>query len=140
VTNKRKARGKASASQSSEVEAKSPANEDAEWRMRYSARILRDDLPLIGHAAYGVAKKAINKKLKKNPEGYGDPLGPPLEGLWKLRITHVRIAYHIEKADHEVWVLAIADRDKIWDRMEGEILNRFQGELMKQQERIRQQK
>jgi hypothetical protein len=56
------------------------------------------------------------------PDQYGDGLGPPLTGLWTLKSSHVRVAYHIEVSAHEVWILMIADRDVIWDRHEAEIL------------------
>lgn len=68
---------------------------------------------------------AIDKKLPLDPHQYGDGLRPPLDGLYKLKSSHVRIVYHIEDADHEVWVLMMADRSVIWDRHEGEILGRL---------------
>jgi mRNA-degrading endonuclease RelE of RelBE toxin-antitoxin system len=60
-----------------------------------------------------------------DPHQYGGGLRPPLAGIYKLKSSHVRIAYHIEEADHEVRVLMIADRNVIWDRHEDDILGRL---------------
>jgi mRNA-degrading endonuclease RelE of RelBE toxin-antitoxin system len=95
------------------------------WRLRFSSRILDEDLGNIGHAAYETAKKAIRKKLPVDPHQYGEGVRPPLDGIYKLKSSNVRVAYHIEEAAHEVWVLMIADRRVIWDRHEDEILGRL---------------
>ncbi len=81
-------------------------------------------MPQIGHAAYERAKKAI-KKLTKAPEQYGEPLHAPLHGLYKLKSSHVRVAYHIDAEAREVWVLLIGDRQAIWDTRQGEFLERL---------------
>lgn len=111
------------------------ADQGAAWKLFFSPRILTEDLSEIGHAAYETAKKAIQKKLPVAPDQYGDGLGPPLAGLWKLKASHVRVAYHIEISAHEVWVLMIGDRDVIWDRHEDEILARLAGERDRAQKR-----
>lgn len=95
------------------------------WRLRYSERIIDEDLDDIGRAAYDVAMAAIDRKLKVDPHQYGDGLGPLLAGLMKLKASHVRIAYHIEDDAHEVWVLMLGDRQDIWKRREGDILERL---------------
>ena len=89
---------------------------------------MSDDLPPLGHSAYLLARKAITKKLTRAPEQYGERLHAPLHGLYKLKVAHVRIAYHIEHAAHEVWVLLIGDRRTIWDSHEGAILTRLEEE------------
>lgn len=100
-------------------------DQDESWRLRFSPRILSEDLPEIGHAAYEQAKKAIPKKLSKAPLEYGAPLHAPLHGLYKLSVGHVRVAYHVEDASHEVWVLMIGDRKAIWNTHQGSILDRL---------------
>ena len=104
---------------------RSPGDQDASWRLRFSPRILSEDLPEIGHAAYERAKHVILKKLPKAPLAYGAPLHAPLHGLYKLSVGHVRVAYHIEDAAHEVWVLMIGDRKAIWNSQQGSILDRL---------------
>jgi mRNA-degrading endonuclease RelE of RelBE toxin-antitoxin system len=105
------------------------------WKLRFSARILSEDLGELGHAAYENARKAIQKKLPIDPHQYGDGLRPPLGGIHKLKSSHVRVAYHIEESEHEVWILMIADRNVIWDRHEEEILGRLGGMLESQRHR-----
>lgn len=100
-------------------------DQNESWRLRFSPRILSEDLPEIGHAAYEQAKKAIRKKLPKAPLEYGAPLHAPLHGLYKLSVGHVRVAYHIEDTSHEVWVLMIGDRKAIWNSYQGSILDRL---------------
>lgn len=95
------------------------------WRLRFSPRILSEDLPEIGHAAFERAKQAILKKLPSAPLEYGAPLHAPLHGLYKLSIGHLRVAYHIENSAHEVWVLLIGDRKAIWNSYQGSILDRL---------------
>lgn len=48
-----------------------------------------------------------------------------MHGLFKLKASHLRIAYHIEKSAHEVWILMIGDRREIWAEDQPEILIRF---------------
>lgn len=105
------------------------------WRLKFAARILAEDLDGIGHAAYENAKKAIRKKLPVDPHQFGDGLHPPLDGIYKLKSSHIRVAYHIEESAHEVWVLMIADRKLIWDHHEDEILGRLA--IMREERRQR---
>jgi mRNA-degrading endonuclease RelE of RelBE toxin-antitoxin system len=118
--------------------AAAPASSQSEdpWKIMYAKRILTVDLREIGHAALGNARKAIEKKLPVDPHQYGDGLRPPLDGIYKLKSSHVRVAYHIEEADHEVWVLMIGDRGAIWDRHEGDILGRLV--VMREEKRQRE--
>ena len=97
----------------------------APWRLRYSARILTDDIDEVGHAALVLARTACEKKLGAAPELYGAPLHHPLHGLRKLSVSHVRIAYHVEVEAHEAWILMIGNRRNIWDEDQGEILERL---------------
>lgn len=95
------------------------------WRVRIARRVLTEDVPQIGHDSYERAKKAIQKKLPAAPSQYGEMLHSPLHGLYKLKSSHVRVAYHIEEDTHEVWVLLIGDRRTIWNDRQTEILERL---------------
>ncbi len=119
-------KGAASKAGPASSDARAPKAAPAPWRLRYSERILDEDLDDIGRAAYDVAMAAIDKKLKIDPHQYGDGLGPPLAGLMKLKTSHVRVAYHIEEDAHEVWVLMLGDRQDIWKKREGDILERLE--------------
>ncbi len=121
---KRKRPRKPGPSRGSSVASK---RQPAPWRLKFSQRIVDDDLREIGSDAYETAKRAIDKKLRVSPRQYGEGLRPPLTGLYKLKASHIRIVYHVEDSDHEVWVLMIADRRTIWDRHEKEMLSRLEG-------------
>jgi mRNA-degrading endonuclease RelE of RelBE toxin-antitoxin system len=86
---------------------------------------LDEDVDEVGDAALAEARKAIDKKLKIDPEGYGETLGPPLLGLYKLKSSKVRAVYQIEMESREVWVLMIGPRKTIWKRAQGTILTRL---------------
>jgi mRNA-degrading endonuclease RelE of RelBE toxin-antitoxin system len=120
----RRGTGKESSSNKGSA-SKSPAGPPAvaRWRLRYAARILTDDIDEVGHAA--LAHTACEKKLAAAPEQHGAPLHHPLHGLRKLRVSHVRIAYHVEVEAHEVWILMIGNRRDIWEENQGVILDRL---------------
>lgn len=102
-----------------------PRPADTPWRIRFAQRILADDVRKIGHAALELARTAIDKNLKVDPEKAGQRLRSPLHGLYKLTSSHIRIAYHVEKTRREVWILMIGDRRDIWDEEQSEILERL---------------
>jgi len=79
----------------------------------------------VGAAALAEAKKAVDKKLRTDPTGYGEPLGPPLLGLHKLKSSKIRVVYRIEDPVREVWVLMIRSRKTIWKRGQGTIVERL---------------
>lgn len=110
----------------------------APWRVRFSPKLLSRDYDEVGHAAFEVARAAINKKLKTSPEEYGGTLRSPLQGLYKLKASHVRIVYHIERSRHEVWILMIGDRRDIWSHDAHEIVDRLGEEQRAQEERDRE--
>lgn len=124
----RGARGGGSKGERSAGSSPPPAGEPPSrpWKVRFSARIVDEDLDALGEAAFEVAMAAIDKKLKVSPEQYGDGLGPPLAGLYKLKASHIRVAYHIGQATHEVWVLMLGDRQDIRKTRQGGILERLQ--------------
>jgi mRNA-degrading endonuclease RelE of RelBE toxin-antitoxin system len=93
--------------------------------------VLEEDVDEVGHAALALARTACEKKLAVDPEGYGAALHSPLHGLFKLKASHVRIAYHVETAAREVWVLMIGDRRDIWDQDQPEILDRLADERVR---------
>lgn len=101
---------------------------DPRWQLRYSSEILTDDIHGIGHAALARARAACEKKLAADPVQYGEPLHAPLHGLYKIKVSHLRIVYHVELAAREVWILLIADRKTIWDDWQSEIVQRLKRE------------
>lgn len=98
------------------------------WRIRFSRKLLTEDFHTVGHAAFQIARAAIEKKLTVDPQGYGTPLRSPLQGLYKLKASHIRIVYHVEPDTGEVWILMIGDRRDIWSERQAEILGRLDAE------------
>ena len=96
------------------------------WRLRFSPRIVREDLSEIGDAAFALAKEAITKKLRQHPDQYGVPLRAPLTGMRKLSVSHVRIVYKVDENLREVRVYMLGARRDIWDHDQPEILERAQ--------------
>ncbi len=107
------------------------------WTIRYAERILEDDLDEVGYAAFQVAKKAIEKKLKIAPDQYGESLHDPLHAFRKLKSSHIRIVYKVDPEVGGVLILMIGDRRDIWDTEQGEILKRYEQDL---HERHREEK
>lgn len=99
------------------------------WTIRYAERILKDDLDEVGHAAFDVARKAIDKKLKVAPDQYGSNLHDPLHAFRKLKTSHIRIVYRVDVDAADVLILMIGDRRDIWESEQGEILERYEEEL-----------
>lgn len=122
----RKARKK---QQSEPVRVAARSNASPVWIIRFEPSVAEDDLGIVGHAAFDLAKGAIDKKLKVDPKGYGVGLHHPLHGIYKLRASHVRIAYHVQDTPPEVWILMIGDRKNIWESEQREILERYEAEL-----------
>ncbi len=82
--------------------------------------VLKKDLRRIGPSAALDVLKAINKKLKSDPKGYGEPLHGELAGYYKLSVGQYRVAYKV--IEDRVWVLVLAvgkraegDFENIWD-------------------------
>lgn len=84
------------------------------WRVRFAKSVRDTDLNMISSSAAEAARRAIDKKLKLDPEQYGEFLHRPLQGFYKLKTSAVRIVYHVDAEAREVWVLAIGDRRDIW--------------------------
>src|SRR6185437_13356801 len=78
----------------------------------------------LSTSALEAARKAIDKKLKVDPQQYGEFLHRPLQGFYKLKTSAVRIVYHVDAEAREVWVLAMGDRRDIW-KDEAAILKRW---------------
>ncbi|MDP9177191.1 MAG: hypothetical protein M3O61_05880 [Gemmatimonadota bacterium] len=102
------------------------------WTVRYTERILEDDLEDVGHAAFQMARKAIDKKLKVAPGQYGESLHDPLHPFRKLKASHIRIVYRVNPAAAEVLILMIGDRRDIWDTEQTEIPDRYEEERGRQ--------
>lgn len=74
---------------------------------------MEEDFRKINKHDQFIILKTINKKLSVDPEGYGEGLKHGLKGFWKLKISHYRVIYRIDKRMVQVLVLkAGLRRDK----------------------------
>lgn len=95
------------------------------WRIEYARAVLTEDVSQVGHADLQKARKAIEKKLRADPMGYGEQLHSPLQGLFKLKTAKIRVVYQIRERDRSVLVVMIGPRKTIWRDSQQEILQRL---------------
>lgn len=89
------------------------------WVVIINPLVMKEDFAKINKNDQRIILKTIFKKLKVNPEGYGEPLKQGLKGFWKLKVSHYRIIYRIEKEEVLVLVLKIGLRrdDQVYREM-----------------------
>jgi mRNA interferase RelE/StbE len=80
------------------------------WKIKIHHLVLEEDFRKINKHDQSIILKTIYKKLSIKPEKYGTPLRNKLKGYWKLKISHYRAVYHIEKKSIQVLVLKIGMR------------------------------
>ena len=83
------------------------------FELRYHPDVRDVDIPLLNKKLRDRIKKAIDTRLTTEPHRYGEPLRKTLKGYWKLRVGDYRVVFKIVK--HEVWVLGIIHRKKVYD-------------------------
>lgn len=75
------------------------------WKIQVHRLVIEEDFQKISEKDRSLILKAIYKKLAIAPEKYGAPLRFPLKGYWKLKVSHYRVVYRIEKTAVCVLVL-----------------------------------
>ena len=75
------------------------------WKIKIHPLVIKEDFKKINKHDQSIIIKTIYKKLSVAPEEYGSPLRGQLKGYWKLKISHYRIIYRIEKKMIKVFVL-----------------------------------
>ena len=80
------------------------------WKIKIHHLVLKEDFKKIDRRDHSIILKTIYKKLSIEPEKYGDPLRNNLKGYWKLKISHYRVVYRIEKKLIQVLVLKVGMR------------------------------
>jgi len=73
---------------------------------------VKKDLAKINSKVGAQIKKAIENRLRKSPEQYGEPLRKTLKGYWKLRVGNYRIVFKIN--GNEIWILGIMHRKNVY--------------------------
>jgi mRNA interferase RelE/StbE len=75
-----------------------------------------NDLAGIAEPLKGRIRKAIEERLAKAPERYGEPLRRTLKGYWKMRVGDYRTVF--EPSSESVLVLAIRHRKEVYRILE----------------------
>ena len=89
------------------------------WQIKIHHLVLDEDFKKINKHDRSVIIKTIYKKLSIAPEEYGSPLRSELKGYWKLKISHYRVVYKIEKETIKVLILKVGIRrdEKVYKEM-----------------------
>lgn len=80
------------------------------WKIKIHRLVVEEDFKKINKKDRTIILKTIYKKLAVAPEKYGSPFRNPLKGYWKLKISHYRVVYRIEKNAIKVLVLKVGMR------------------------------
>ncbi len=80
------------------------------WKIKIHRLVVEEDLKKINKKNRSIILKTIYKKFTVAPKKYGSPVRNPSKGYWKLRISHHRVIYRIEKSTIKVLVLKVGMR------------------------------
>jgi mRNA interferase RelE/StbE len=80
------------------------------WKIKIHHLVLEEDFKKIDKHNQSIILKTIYKKLSVEPEKYGVPLRSKLKGYWKLKISHYRAVYRIERDLVQVLILKVGMR------------------------------
>jgi addiction module RelE/StbE family toxin len=80
------------------------------WKIKIHPLVTKEDFKKINKHDQSIILKTIYKQLSVAPEEYGSPLRCQLKGYWKLKISHYRIVYRIDKNTIKVFVLKVGIR------------------------------
>jgi len=90
---------------------------DKPFRILYHPAVRKDDISALPKATRDLVRRAIEERLTKAPQEYGQPLRKTLKGYWKLRVGDYRVVFRIEGT--EVIVLAIKHRKDVYGDVKG---------------------
>jgi mRNA interferase RelE/StbE len=86
------------------------------YNLVYHADVEKVDLPRIDKKNKSMIKRAIEDRLKTQPEIYAKPLQRTLKGYWKLRVGEVRIVFKI--FGNELRIYGIIHRKRVYRDIE----------------------
>lgn len=78
----------------------------------YHPSILSKDLPRVSGNVKARIRRAIEEKLSRAPQEFGEPLRRSLKGYWKLRVGDYRVIYKIEA--RSVTILRVGHRREVY--------------------------
>lgn len=88
--------------------------EGAMYRIEYLEAVVQEDIPRISPPDRKRIKKAIERKLQRNPIEFGKPLRYSLKGCRRLRVGDYRVIYKIEE-NGVVLIVKIGHWKEVYD-------------------------
>ena len=85
------------------------------FRLIYHPDVHRIDIRNINTNLQMRIMRAIEERLVKEPQSYGEPLRRTLKGYWKLRVGDYRIVFKV--VSEEIWICAIIDRKDVYPQV-----------------------
>ena len=82
------------------------------YSLIYHPDVEKVDLPGIDGKNRSMIKRAIEERLKTQPEIYGKPLQRTLKGYWKLRVGEFRVVFKI--FGNELRIYGIIHRKRVY--------------------------
>ena len=76
------------------------------------ADVEKVDLPRIDKKNKPMIKRAIEDRLKTQPEIYGKPLQRTLKGYWKLRVGEYRVVFKL--CGNDLRIFGIIHRKRVY--------------------------
>jgi mRNA interferase RelE/StbE len=93
--------------------------------IKYHPKV-KEDIKKLDRKAKERIKTAIEEKLTKSPELFGERLKGTLKDLWKLRVGNYRVVFLIE--NDKVFVLGIWHRREAYKKLTVEdLIKRLKG-------------
>ena len=86
---------------------------DPSYRVLWSSSA-RQDLSQIPRNIVENILRKTEQRLLQWPHFFGEPLKGTMKKLWKLRFGKYRLVYSINDECHEVYILAITNRDSVY--------------------------
>lgn len=81
------------------------------YTITYEESVVKNDIPRL-NSHKNVIQRAIERKLSKTPELFGERLRGDLKGYWKLRVGAYRIIFRIQGST--VHIFKIDHRSKVY--------------------------
>lgn len=80
------------------------------WEVLIHPLVFAEDFKKIPPVDRKLIIKVVRKKLTREPEAFGKPLGGGLKGYWRLRVDDYRVIYAIVKNKVIVKVIKVGIR------------------------------
>jgi mRNA interferase RelE/StbE len=84
------------------------------YQVLYLPQVRDQDLPTLDPPTRKRIRRAIEQKLTRNPEEFGNPLRGPFASYRKLRVGDYRVVYRVRRKEVVVLVVMIGHRREVY--------------------------